>query len=414
MTVHVVGAGLAGLAAATALAERGTPVEVWEAAAQAGGRCRSYFDPQLGLTIDNGNHLVLSGNGSAHAYLRRLGAAGRLVGPADASFPFVDLASGERWTLRPNPGPIPWWIFRRDRGVPGAGAGDYLKLAGLLGAAPGRRVDETVACAGPAWARLMHPFLLAALNLEPERGSAELASRVIRETLARGGAHYAPRVPSPSLAAAFVEPALAYLAERGVTVRTQARAAGLKLSDDRVEDIIFSNEIRELSEQDQVVLAVPPWVAADLLPGLVAPDAFEAIVNGHFRLPAPPGSPLITAVLGATVQWIFCFEDRISVTVSGANALVDRPRDTLARLLWSETARALGLPAELPPWQIVKEKRATFEASVEQQAKRPGAKTRWRNLVLAGDWTQTGLPATIEGAVRSGFRAADLIRHGNV
>jgi squalene-associated FAD-dependent desaturase len=413
MTVHVVGAGLAGLAAATALAERGVAVEVWEAAAQAGGRCRSYFDPQLGLTIDNGNHLVLSGNGSVREYLRRLGAEDRLVGPADPVFPFVDLASGARWTLRPNPGPLPWWIFSGGRAVPGAGLGDYLQMAGLAFAPAGRRVDQAVRCTGPAWERLLHPFLLAALNLEPERGSAELAARVIRETLARGGAHYAPRIPSPTLAAAFVEPAQDYLGRRGAAVRTQGRLTRLRFDGDRVAGLAFSNDNRDLGADDQVVLAVPPWVAGDLVPGLAAPDAFEAIVNGHFRLPAPAGSPLITAVLGSTVQWIFCFEDRISITVSGANGLVDRPREELARLFWSETARALGLSDELPAWQIVKEKRATFEASVEQQAKRPGPATRWRNLILAGDWTDTGLPATIEGAVRSGFRAADLIRRRN-
>ena len=86
----MVGAGLAGLAAATALAEAGVTVELSEAAAQAGGRCRSYFDPQIGLTIDNGNHLVLSGNRAVNRYLSRIGASGRLAGPKEAEFAFAD------------------------------------------------------------------------------------------------------------------------------------------------------------------------------------------------------------------------------------------------------------------------------------------------------------------------------------
>ena len=85
-SIHVVGAGLAGLSAATLLVERGERVVVHEAAAQAGGRCRSYFDPQLGMTIDNGNHLVLSGNRAVQAYLARLGASDRLAGPEKAEF----------------------------------------------------------------------------------------------------------------------------------------------------------------------------------------------------------------------------------------------------------------------------------------------------------------------------------------
>src|ERR1700744_740869 len=96
-TVHVIGAGLAGLAAATALAEGGVAVEVSEAAGQAGGRCRSYFDSQLGLTIDNGNHLVMSGNYAVMRYLTAIGSRDRLAGPDTAEFNFFDLKSGERW-----------------------------------------------------------------------------------------------------------------------------------------------------------------------------------------------------------------------------------------------------------------------------------------------------------------------------
>jgi squalene-associated FAD-dependent desaturase len=410
MTAYVVGAGLAGLGAATALCEAGIKVEVSETSAQAGGRCRSYFDAQIGLAIDNGNHLVLSGNRAVHEYLGRLGAGDRLTGPAETKFPFVDLATGERWTVRPNPGPLPWWIFSGNRGVPGAWLGDYLGMAGLLRARPGRRVDETVACRGPVWDRLMRPFLLAALNLRPEAGAAELAGEVILQTLAKGGAAYAPRVPTPSLAAAFVDPALDFLGRRGGKVRLQRRLLRLRTADDRIAALEFSDGVVELGDQDQVVLAVPPWVAEELLPGLTVPDAFEGIVNGHFRLRPPAGAPLITGVLNSTVEWIFCFEDRISVTVSGANRLIGDPREALATRLWAEVAEVLDLPAELPPWQIVKEKRATFAATVAQQRRRPPARTALRNLVLAGDWTATGLPATIEGALRSGARAAQIVQ----
>ncbi len=117
-TVYVIGAGLSGLSAAVAIAGAGRKVKVIEAANQAGGRCRSYFDSTLGRTIDNGNHLVLSGNHATFDYLRAIGAEGGLVGPNRAEFNFVDLRDGKRWTITPNDGPLAWWVLSDN--APGA------------------------------------------------------------------------------------------------------------------------------------------------------------------------------------------------------------------------------------------------------------------------------------------------------
>ena len=134
-TVHVIGAGLAGLSAATRLAQAGTHVVLHEAGAQAGGRCRSYVDTVLNMPIDNGNHVILSGNRSALSYLQTIGASGRLRGPSAADFHFVDLASRERWKLRLGDGFFPWWIFDDSRRVPNTRMRDYLVLARLMVAA---------------------------------------------------------------------------------------------------------------------------------------------------------------------------------------------------------------------------------------------------------------------------------------
>jgi squalene-associated FAD-dependent desaturase len=405
---YVIGGGLAGLSAATILASRGVDVTLVEAAGQAGGRCRSYFDVAIDGVIDNGNHLVLSGNRAVHDYLARIGAKDALQGPAEAEFDFVDLRGGQRWRLKPGDGPLPLWVTRETRRVPGTRASEYLRYLPLLWAGDKARIGDVVKERGALWERLMRPFLLAALNTEPEEASAALAGAVLRETLAKGGRYYRPRIAYPTLAAAFVEPALRYLEAEKADIRLGLRLRGFTMTSHHVMALETPEAIRPVDAREAVILAVPPWVAGELVPDLTVPNEFRAIVNAHFRIAPPAGSPDMLGVIGGAAEWIFCFEDRISVTVSGADAIVDKDREELARLIWADVTRALGFSADMPAWQIVKEKRATFAATPAQEARRPGGRTRWRNLFLAGDWTRTGLPATIEGALRSGEKAAAL------
>jgi squalene-associated FAD-dependent desaturase len=407
--VYVIGAGLAGLSAAVRLAGRGRQVVLIEGAGHAGGRCRSYEDPSLGMLIDNGNHLVLSGNHATHDYLRALGTIDRLAGPKQAVFDFCDVRDGRRWTLRPNPGPIGWWVLDKNRRVPNTRATDYLALMKLMPPQGDKRLREVIRCEGPLWERLIEPLMLAALNTEAADGSAELAAAIVRETLAVGGRAYAPRIADPSLDAAFIAPALAYLGQHGADVRIGRRIEAIDTEDSHASQFRVAGETVALSGEDRLIVATPPWITPTLLPGVSAPDAFCAIVNGHFRIAPPTGAPKIVGVIGGAAQWVFGFDGRISTTVSGADAVVDMPREEMAAALWKDVAQVYGLGPELPPWQIVKERRATFAATPEQVKKRPPARTRWRNLVLAGDWTDTGLPATIEGAIRSGHKAAEIV-----
>ncbi|HEX3405871.1 MAG TPA: hydroxysqualene dehydroxylase HpnE, partial [Caulobacteraceae bacterium] len=404
--VYVVGAGLAGLSAAVRLAGRGVAVTLLESSGQAGGRCRSFFDATLGMTIDNGNHLVLSGNHATHGYLRAIGAADRLAGPKEAAFDFCDVRSGARWSVRPNASPVGWWVFSRARRVPHTAVLDYLAIAALVAPQGGRTLGEAVKSEGALWDGLIEPLMLAALNTDPKIASAELAAAVVRETLALGGRAYAPRIADPTLEAAFVAPALAWLATKAAKVRFGTRIEAIEQVDQRVVALKTDVDTIPVGEGAAVVLATPAWITPTLLPGTPAPTEFRAIVNAHFKAARPPDAPKMVCVIGGEAQWVFGFEDRISVTVSGADAMADRPRDDIAAALWADVAKVYGLPGELPPARIVKERRATFAATPAQVALRPGARTRWRNLALAGDWTDTGLPATIEGAIRSGHKAA--------
>jgi hypothetical protein len=177
--------------------------------------------------------------------------------------------------------------------------------------------------------------------------------------------------------------------------------------DDRVSVLRFENGQVELAPGDRVILATSAPVAARLLPGIRVPEAHSPIVNAHFRYTISPEAPLFVGVIGGTAEWIFRKRQVLSITVSAADRIVDRSAEELAEVLWHDAATAYDIPpTPVPPRRIVKERRATFLASPEQLLRRPTAATPWRNLLLAGDYTDTGLPATIEGAIASGFTAA--------
>ncbi len=405
--LHVVGAGLAGLAAAVELASAGRQVQLYEASGHAGGRCRSYFDAELGCRIDNGNHLLLAGNRRTLGFLGRIGALGTIEGPQDAVFPFIDAASGRRWNLRPNRGALPWWIFQRARRVPGTRAADYLEALALRCVSPTATVAESLDRYRRLFRRLWEPLAVAALNTGVERASARLFWQVLAATLGRGGAACRPLVPREGLSETFVDPALKTLRSQGAEICFGARLRALEFGADRVSALVFETRSIALADDDIVILAVPATVAARLVPALTVPDAFSPIVNAHFRCAPPAGSPLFIGVVGGTAEWIFRKRDVLSVTVSAADRIVDRPADELSDILWRDVALAYGIAANLmPPARIVKERRATFLASPEQLRRRPAARTRWHNLLLAGDYVDTGLPATIEGAIASGLAAA--------
>jgi squalene-associated FAD-dependent desaturase len=412
-TVHVVGAGLAGLSATLRLAEAGERIILHEAANHAGGRCRSYEDRELGRRIDNGNHLLFSANRTALDFLTAIGSRDSLIEQGEPVFPYLDLATGERFTLRPSQGRLPWWVLSRSRRIPGSRARDYAVLWRLMRAKPCETVASLAPDRGPVYRALIEPLSVAVLNTAPAEGSAWLLGRMLALSFAKGGRDCRALIVREGLSESFIEPALRRLAALGVEIRFGTRLRNLTIANRRVESLQFNAANLALGAADRVVLAAPAPVAAALLPNLTAPTEMRAIVNAHYRLNRPfrpaNGIPFL-ALLGGTAHWVFFRGDVASVTVSAADMLADVPAEILAPRLWADVAAAIGAPdAAMPAWRIVKERQATFAQTPSQVARRPAAAGSLDNLWLAGDWTDTGLPATIEGAIRSGVTAATLV-----
>lgn len=407
---YVLGAGLAGLVAAERLSAAGREVILLEASPKAGGRCRSYRDDRLGRVIDNGNHLILSANRAVLDWADRIGGCAALqIG--EAAYPFLDVATGAHWTIQPGRGPL-GALSAKARppsvSLP-ALLGDMVKLMGT-GA---RRTVQDAVGRGPAWDVFWDPMTRAVLNEAPEAGSAALLRAAMLRSFARGAASARPVFAPAGLGAALIDPALATLAERGVVPQLRQAVTGLHGAE-RLQSVEAGATRHDLGPRDAAILTVPPRQAAELLPDARFPSSGQAILNAHFLVP-DSGLPPLLALLGGAAHWLFRRGDVASVTVSAAEAspVGQLDRAGALSLLWADVSAAIrahggAVPAVMPPARLLRERAATFDQSPAGAAARHGPRTRWPNLFLAGDHIATGLPATLEGAVRSGLQAADL------
>jgi squalene-associated FAD-dependent desaturase len=426
--VVVVGAGTSGLAAATALAERGARVRVLEARRSLGGRSRSWIAD--GVLEDNGQHLLLGCYEAFLAFVRRTG------GDATLRFePRLDLRLRERdgrvrrFRTAFLPPPLDFALgLARLRGFPWSSIAAARALVRDV-PRPGERTAadwlERHGQGGEARRLLWDPLVLATINVEPERACASLLAEVIRRALLAGSGASRPLVATRGLTPLVVDPSVAYLRARGGDVVAAAPVESLDVDGGRVVRVRTRGGAGFAS--GAVVLAVPHAEAARLLPpgaspfdaGSAAALGASAIVGVHLGFDRPVQDSLLEAFLGSRFQWSFergiletgKATGSLALVTSAADDLAAADVETVAREAVEEVRRYLPAArgATLLRSRVVKERRATPVLSPAHERLRPGPATAVPNLVLAGDWTATGLPATLEGAALSGHRAADLL-----
>lgn len=257
---------------------------------------------------------------------------------------------------------------------------------------------------------------MAVINLPPEKASAKLMRATAIEAW-RDGRLARPMFAPSGLGPALIEPALEYLEQAGSAVSYGHLLRSLDEDQERITKLNFARgEPISVAPDDAVVLAVPAHRLAEIFPEANPPTETSSILNAHFVVPdrtVLAGLPPLVGVVSGLTQWIFLKRNVVSLTISAAEYVdgSDESESVLLDRLWSETKKALQLDADLEfqAGRLVREKRATFLQTPENAQKRPRQTTRLRNLFLAGDFVDTGLPATIESAVRSGERAAELV-----
>lgn len=419
--VVVVGGGAAGLSAALAIQELGGRPLVLEAAPRVGGRARSFHDRRSGERLDNGPHILVGACTATLALLTRLGTRGHLHDEGRVALHFWSSARHTMDRLAcPTWLPAPFHLLAGLARFAPAGGAELLAAVRLGLTLPwqrwqGQSVTQWLLRHGQTstlFKTLWEPLCLAVMNEPPASADAALFAAVLKRAFFRERTAGRLLLPTVPLAELLAEPARALIEARGGRVLTGVRVTRLEARAGRIERLHTRQGCWPVP--NQVICALPPWAAAGVLPeGWGAPLAALAsapIVSVHLtyasplRLPAP-----VLGLPGQVSQWLVQRsgppdEARISAVISGAYREAGWSSERLGATVHRELT---GILPQLPSpahVRVVKERRAT-PAQWPGLVRLPSA-TPWRNLQLAGDWLDTGLPATIESAVLSGQTAA--------
>ena len=438
----VVGGGFAGLAAATALAERGARVLVLEARPYLGGRARSWVDAETGAVVDNGQHLFMGCYRETLRFLERIGSRDSLALQSRLMIPIVD-CEGTVGKFRLPAAPAPWSLLFGLLRFPGLKFKDRLALLRVArdvgrrarrsdrgetaDALDDRSVVEWLGALGQpreASRRFWDPISIASLNEEPQRASAAMFLAVLRRAFFGGADGSRLGTSRVGLSELYAAPAAHYLRGRHSEVRLRAQVQRLLLAGGRCSGVRLADG--ERIDAGAVVAAVPPEDLLEALPPDAVADPFFAgaarletspIVSVYLWFGVPVTDLPFAGLVGCTWQWAFSREafgprgggiHGVTLVRSAARDLVDRPREALVRSAVDDlhacfpASRRAGLRHAL----VIKEKKATIAPARGGLALRPATLTPYNGLHLAGDWTATGLPATIEGAVQSGHSCA--------
>ncbi|MEV0407425.1 hydroxysqualene dehydroxylase HpnE [Actinoallomurus sp. NPDC050550] len=428
--VAVVGGGLAGIAAALALGEAGLPVTLYEARPRLGGATHSFA--RDGLVVDNGQHVFLRCCTAYQGLLKRIGGTTR-VRLQDRFDLRVLTPAGRSGRLRRAALPGPLHLMPALASYALLRPADRLRAVrcalALRGLDPGDPALDRLALGewlaahgqgGAARRALWELFAVAALNIGVEDAALGPAAMVFRTALLGRADAADIGVPAVPLGDLHDTAARAAIERQGGSVRPAAKVTAIEPGPVIVVD-------GERIDASAVILATPHRQAAHLAPWDAAPDRSSwaglgesPIVNVHLHYDRPVSDLPFAAVVDSPVQWVF---DRtratgvrggqyLAVSVSAADRWIDEPTAKLRaefvpamEQLFPATRRA-----RLVDFFVTRERRATFRQAPGSGALRPAATTRWPGLYLAGSWTDTGWPDTMEGAVRSGLTAARLVR----
>jgi len=417
-TIHIIGGGLAGLSCAVRLLKdrKKKKIILYESSTLFGGRCRSYSDKDFKCYLDNGNHLIIKAYKNTFKYLKEIQATHTLISNKRPLYPFIDIKSSENWEVKPYSYFIPWWIFFSKFRPSGVSLLDFIKSFKIAFAKNYQTVSDLINEKSLIYKRFWEPFTIAVLNTEPKKASAKLLWKVILKTLFHKKNPLQPFIVKKNLDESLIKPGIKKILRYEGQVKKNHRLKKINFKNNCAREIVFQNKKISLNNGDFVVLAVPPNVLNKILPDITTPKETNCILNVHFKLDKNnnkinfPQESFFMGVIGGTTNWIFKKKHLLSITISAANDLNIYTNETISKMIWDEIEKIFKLKKNnMPKYKVIRETTATFVQSPKEIFKKPKMFTKYPNIFLAGDWIDNGLPATIEGAITSGYNVAQHI-----
>lgn len=404
-TTYIIGGGISSLSTAIYLSKDDRNISIHESSKNAGGRCRSFNDSVLNTTIDNGNHLILGANKNALNFIKLIDSDNYFNKITSSAFNFIDLNNKNEWKISN--------LYKLHKEIPGKNIDNLIDLLKIIKSPKGKTVFDHYN--NNLYECFWRPLAISIMNTPCEIASASMFTNVIRTILKAGNKGLTAYIPKNNWDESLISPSIKTL-ENGKSnfeINYNSLVTKLDIDNNRVIKIHTNKKEILLNENDNVVLALPPHAVNKLLPDIDTPKEYHTIVNAHFRLPNNYENHIL-GVIGGTADWLFFRktnnEHIISSTTSAADELAKLSDHEIAKLIWKDISSCLNIDlSHMPINRIIKEKRATFSCTDDNEKLRPNTKTDISNLFLAGDYTNTYLPATIDGAILSGRKAAEII-----
>ena len=399
---------MAGLSTAVNAIKKNINCEVYESSKIAGGRCRSFFDKKINLEIDNGNHLVFSANKNLLDFCKSIGSLNTFK-IVKKNLKFFDILGSNTWEYNFNKNVLNDVFFKCP--IPETVFFDYLSFFKFLFVKKSTTVNELVG-GSKIYKTFWEPFTLAVMNTSPKYASAKVLSKVLKETLFKGKKNCLIYQPNENWGKSLIEPAGEFLKKNKVKINYNETLKKINTNKGEIEELIFTKKKVKIKTGEKVVFAIPPSNIVRLFPNFLLPCDYNTILNIHYKISSKNQRLFKNEIIGfvnTIAQWVFVKKDCVSITVSDANKFNNLDSNEITNEVWKEVCAFLGEKIQYLSSQIIKEKKATYIQSPKNNNLIQQFNDTKTSNIFAGDWTQNGLPCTIEASILSGKKAIESL-----